>query len=231
MPVLERAFRRTYGLDLKEVFGDTDLAIGTYRYAVSRMIPDMTRLAWKAKRDEILAATPGLTEQDFVYTMSRQQYEQSYGTKYRKPGFLARFVVLLVKVLPKFGPFKPLAFEPLTSETERMFAESLVASNERYRASLTRIRSGQLALKDVDLDTGKPSTRGSNRLADETYADLLKEFADKKFVGVPVALCDDINHYYASKEPGRPANRKAAKQEREVERHLAALNESIGHIR
>jgi hypothetical protein len=86
-----------------------------------------------------------------------------------------------------------------------------------------------LALEDVDLDTGRSSTRGSNRLADETYADLLKEFADKKFVGVPVALCDDINHYYASKEPGRPANRKAAKQEREAERHLAALNESIGH--
>lgn len=229
MPVLERAFRSTYGLELEEVFGDTDLAIGTYRYAVSRMIPDMTRLAWKEKRDEILAATPGTSEQDFVYTMSRQQYERAYGTKYRKPGLLARFVVLLVKVLPKFGPFKPLAFEPLTSETERMFAESLVASNERYRVSLTSIRSGQLALEDVDLDTGRSSTRGSNRLADETYADLLKEFADKKFVGVPVALCDDINHYYASKEPGRPANRKAAKQEREAERHLAALNESIGH--
>ena len=62
MPVLERAFRNTYGLELREVFGDTELAVGTYRYAVSRMIPDMTRLAWKEKRDEILAATPGITE-------------------------------------------------------------------------------------------------------------------------------------------------------------------------
>src|SRR5262249_39589757 len=58
-PVLERAFRDTYGLELEDVFGDADLAIRTYRYAVSRVVPDMTRLAWQEKRDEILAATPG----------------------------------------------------------------------------------------------------------------------------------------------------------------------------
>src|SRR5262249_39292301 len=34
-PLLGRAFRETYGLDLKSVFGDIDLAVGTYRHAVS----------------------------------------------------------------------------------------------------------------------------------------------------------------------------------------------------
>lgn len=226
IPVLERAFRETYGLELKDVFGDTDLAIGTYRYAVSRMIPDMTRLAWREKRDEILAATPGLTESDVVYTMTRQQYEATYGTKYRKPGVLARFVVMLVKILPKFGPFKPLAFEPLTPETEKMFGESFQVANARYRAALAALRAGQLELKDVDLDTGKPSMRGSNPLADETYADLLEEFADKKFAGVPDELRRDINHYYASRTESQAADKKAAKQEREAARLLAALNES-----
>src|SRR5689334_21440349 len=32
-PLLERAFHETYGLELKDVFGSVDLAIGTYRYA------------------------------------------------------------------------------------------------------------------------------------------------------------------------------------------------------
>jgi hypothetical protein len=226
IPVLERAFRETYGLELKEVFGDTDLAIGTYRYAVSRMIPDMTRLAWREKREEILAATPGLTEQDVVFTMTRQQYETAYGIKYRKPGLLARFVVLIMKVLPKFGPFRPLAFEPLTAETEKMFAESFKVSNSRYRDALAAIRAGQLELKDVDLDTGKPSTRGLNPLADETYADLLEEFADQKFASVPAELRHAINDYYASRLPSQP-NRKASKQEREAAKRLAALNEAV----
>ena len=38
--VLDRAFRDTYSLELDDVFGDLDLALGTYRHAVSAVIPD-----------------------------------------------------------------------------------------------------------------------------------------------------------------------------------------------
>ena len=71
-PLLERAFQETYGLKLKDVFGDVGLAIGTYRRAASQIIPDVTRAAWREKRDEILAATPDVAEQDFVYRMTRR---------------------------------------------------------------------------------------------------------------------------------------------------------------
>src|SRR6266550_3698547 len=37
MPALERAFSDTYGLQMKDLFGDLDLAIGTYRHAVSEI--------------------------------------------------------------------------------------------------------------------------------------------------------------------------------------------------
>ena len=127
-PLLERAFRVTYGLELKDVFGDVDLAIGTYRRAASQIIPDVTRIAWREKRDEIVSVTPDVTERDFVYTMTRQEYEEAFGTGYRKPGLLVRLVVAVFKVLPTFGPFKPLAFEPLPPETERMFLDSFGAS-------------------------------------------------------------------------------------------------------
>ena len=227
MPVLERAFRETYGLELRDLFGDTELAIGTYRYAVSRMIPDMTRLAWREKRDEILAATPDLTEEDVVFTMTRRQYEETYGTRYRKPGLLARFVVMIFKVLPRFGPFKSLAFEPLNTEAEQLFLDSFEASSAFYRRSLDVLRIGRLALSDVDLDTGNPSARGANPLADETYADLLAELAEMKFASVPAALRRDINEYYARPNSPQPASRKAAKRERQAERHLNLLNASI----
>ncbi|HZM60693.1 MAG TPA: zinc dependent phospholipase C family protein, partial [Vicinamibacterales bacterium] len=126
-PLLERAFRETYGLELDDVFGNVDLAIGTYRHAASETIPDITRVAWREKRDEILAANPSVTEREFVFTMTRGDYERDYGTSYRKPGLFARLVVAVFKVLPKFGPFRPLAFTPLSGETERMFLDSFAA--------------------------------------------------------------------------------------------------------
>jgi len=209
------------------VFGDTDLAIGTYRRAVSTVIPDMTRLAWKEKRDEILEATPDLAEGDIVYSMTRREYEQAYGLKYRKPGLFARFVVMVFKVIPKFGPFKPLAFEPLTSEAQALFDESFSAATARYRDSLRALRSRTLPLNDVDLDTGQPVRRGANPLADETYADLLKNLAATQFADVPPALRTDINEHFASRAVAQRSDRKSAKQEREAARRLAALNGAV----
>src|SRR6266404_8430964 len=44
-PVLERAFLKTYGIELKDVFVSVDLSIGTFRRSVSKVIPEMTRVA------------------------------------------------------------------------------------------------------------------------------------------------------------------------------------------
>jgi Zinc dependent phospholipase C len=185
--VLERAFRETYGLELKDVFGDVDLAISTYRRAASQVIPDITRVAWREKRKEILEATPDVAEANVVYTMTRADYDKQYGTAYRKAGLLARLVVMVFKVLPKFGPFRPLAFTPLTTETERMFLDSFERSGEQFRVLLRSVRDGRLSFADTDLDTGKPPSPGVNRLADKTYVDLLKKLTKKKAV-IPVAL-------------------------------------------
>ncbi len=207
-PVLERAFRDTYGLELKDVFGDIDLAIGTYRRAASQIIPDVTRVAWREKRDEILAATPDVKEQDFVYSMTRREYEDKYGTGYRKPGFFVRFIVAVFKVVPKFGPFKPLAFEPLTVETERMFLKSFDASRARYRGLLLDQREGRLSLSEMDLDTGRRPIRGVNRLADETYAELLEKLQRRKFAGVSPLLRRSLDEHYqatAQRRATRPA--------------------------
>jgi hypothetical protein len=187
-PLLERAFRETYGLELGDVFGNVDLAISTYRHAASETIPDITRVAWREKRDEILAANPSVTEREFVFTMTRGDYERDYGTSYRKPGLFARLVVAVFKVLPKFGPFRPLAFTPLSGETERMFLDSFAASRERYRVLLQSVREGRVAIADTDLDTGKVPVRGTNALADRTYEKLRKELARKKDVAIPTAL-------------------------------------------
>ena len=197
-PVLERAFRATYGLALDDVFGDVDLAIGTYRRAASEIIPDVTRMAWRDKRDEILAANPNLAERDFVFRrMTRREYDEKYGTSYRKPGLFSRIVVAIFKVVPKFGPFKPLAFKPLTPEAERMFLESFAESRARYRQLLRSARDGRVDLGDTDLDTGVRPAGGVNPLADETYEDLVKKLAKTK-AAVPAELRQAIQAHYTA---------------------------------
>jgi hypothetical protein len=221
-PLLERVFQETYGLELKDVFGDVDLAINTYRRAASQIVPDITRVAWRDKRDEILAVMPNIREEDFVYSLSRQQYETKYGTKYRRPGLLARFIVFISKIVPKIGPFKPLAFEPLTPETERMVLESFEASRTEYQNSLVALRAGSLTLRDTDLDTGQRPAPRVNSLADETYADLVTALAKKKVTGIGPALHRTLTEHFAQSRL-RASDRKLRKKEERATLDLAAL--------
>src|SRR5579862_5916820 len=41
--VLERAFQDTYGIEMKDVFGNVTLALGSYRHTVGSIIPGMTQ--------------------------------------------------------------------------------------------------------------------------------------------------------------------------------------------
>jgi len=173
-PLLERAFRATYGLELKDLFGDEDLAIGTYRHAIGTTIPEMTRLAWEDKQDEIRARTPDVGRENFVFSLTREQYDAQYGTGYRKPGILTRVLFYIMKIVPKVGPLRPLAFEPLTAEAERLFLESFATAGGRFRDWVLALRKGPLMLDNSDLDTGGPPNPAENPLVAETNAELTK---------------------------------------------------------
>src|SRR5512143_3420006 len=77
--LLERAFSETYGIEMKHALVNQDLAIGTYRHAVVTTIPEMTKVAWGKKRDEIQKVVPNAKKETVVFNLSRQQYEKKYG--------------------------------------------------------------------------------------------------------------------------------------------------------
>ena len=95
--VLERAFHDTYAVEMKDVFGNLTLALGTYRYGIRSIVPGMTRIAWNLKKDEIHKEIPGITRKKFLYNLSRSSYENEWGTEYRKPG-------IGTKILTFFSP-------------------------------------------------------------------------------------------------------------------------------
>jgi hypothetical protein len=180
--LIERAFIATYGLEMKDLFLDTDLAIGSYRYAVSNLIPNLTRAAAKSNKDLV------------VYTHNRREFEKEYGTKYQRPGFFARFIIMLAKIMPRIGPFRTLAFDPPTPEAEKMFLDSFARARTRYRGMLDNLRANRLNLQNLDFDTGEPTRMGEYPLADETYAELVMKLGERPTV--PPAMRQDIDRFY-----------------------------------
>ena len=173
-PLLERAFYETYGLDMPDLFISEDLAVGTFRHAVAKTIPNVTKVAWSKKQNQIRQTTPGAVRERFVLTLPRVEYEKKYGTDYMKPHGFARVLGWFYVLVPKIGPLRPLSFKVPTPEAEKLFLESLTRTRTRYRSELEALRAGRLTLPNIDLDTGKRSAPGEYALADRTEADLQK---------------------------------------------------------
>jgi hypothetical protein len=174
-PLLERSFEATYGLEMDDLFLNQELAIGTFRYAVGKTIPDVTKVAWEKKQEQIQKNTPGAVRDQFVMTLPRTAYEKEYGKDYRKPSGFGRVLGFLYKLLPKIGPLKPLSFKVPTPEAEKMFLDSLARSRARFGDAMGDLRRGQLQLPNVNLDTGRVESAGSYPIADET----VREYQEK----------------------------------------------------
>jgi zinc dependent phospholipase C len=198
MPGLERAVRGTYGLEMQDLFTNLDLAVGTYRHAVSTLIPEMTKVAWRDKQQDILHISPQMQEAAFVFRITPREYTLEYGVDYTTPKWYARFLGVLFKLLPKFGPFRPMAFTVPTPEAEQLFLESFVATQERYRGWLAAVRQHELQIANRDLDTGVVTVIGEYARADTTYARLLDKLSRRKFKDLPPELARNIAAFYGS---------------------------------
>ena len=154
------------------------MALGTYRYSVSKVLPELTKTAWSAKKKEIQKLQAGITKRKFVYRLPRSAYEKEWDRSYQRPGPWARFLAWLISVLPKIGPLKALSFKVPTAEAEKLFIASFNTTSNRYKELLGETRSDRLQLPNQNFDTGRPTRRGDYRMADETYEKLLEKFAD-----------------------------------------------------
>jgi len=195
-PLLERAFRNTYGIELKDVFFNIDLSIGSFRRSISTVIPEMTRVALELKKDEMVKEDPTFAKKKFLYNLKRTEFEREWGKSYQKPGIGARILAVLFRLVPKVGPLKALAFRMPSSDTETLYLQSVNATVEQYRIYLHGLAAGKLTLENRDFDTGKPTKAGEYRLTDDAYAHLLGKLADARFSDVPPALRQNILHFY-----------------------------------
>jgi hypothetical protein len=221
-PVLERAFLDTYDLKLEDVFGDVDLAIGSYRRGVSQMIPGMTRVALLSRREQIVKDTPNFDQKKFLYLLSRAQYEKEWGTIYRKPGLGTRILAFFLKIMPKFGPFRAAKFKIPTQQTEDMYIKSVNETVDNFSRLLAQASRGELDLPNRDFDTGRETHAGEYVLTDQTYARLVHDLVAKNPGPLPPALRQDILHFY-SDDTAPIATKKKPKSWQKLKEDLEKL--------
>lgn len=221
-PLLERAFQETYGIKLSDVLGDADLAIGSFRRAVSNFIPAMTRAALLNRRADIVRETPNFQEKKFLYRLSRTNYEKEWGRGYRKPGFGSRVLAFLLRIIPKRGPATALNFKIPNTKTEDMYIKSMNETMDSYHAVLRQAQHGDVKLSNVDFDTGRQTEPAEYSLADQTYAHLLNDLAKHNFSGLSPQLRANFLTFYS--HPNVPHRTKKNRKEwDQTERDLQQL--------
>ena len=223
-PLLDRAFRETYGLELASVLDNETAAIGSYRHAISSTIPKATRVAWALKKDEIQRDFPTMTRKRFLYNISRASYEKEWGKDYRAPTAEEKFLAFLFRLIPKIGPLKALALRTPTPQTEQLFERSFNATLAEYRRLLSDYDDGRLALLNDNFDVGAVTLPGQYFLNDKTYAALLDRLSRQNFSGMSAELQSEILRFYS--DPAAPyatrSDRKAWARVQEEFQHLRA---------
>jgi Zinc dependent phospholipase C len=197
-PLLDKAFQETYSVELKSVFSDFDLSVGTYRYSVSKAIPTATKVAWETNKDQIQKDIPGITKEKFLYHISRSSYEKNWGRQYQKPGFKDSLLAFLFRLVPKIGPFSVFKFKTPTPAAEKLFEASFSQSVTDYERFLHEQKdSGKINLVNDNFDTGTVTGPGQYPLADQTYAQLLDHLSKDHFAQVSPELRKILLDFYS----------------------------------
>jgi hypothetical protein len=210
-PLLERVFPVVYGMQLKDVLTHEDMAVGSYRYAVSHMIPEMTQVALQTHKKELMHETPDFAKKKFLYRLSRSDYEKQWGKDYKKPGVGTRILSTLFRYMPKVGPFKGLGFKSPTPQTEDLYFKSINLTVDQYRTFLEEVRHDKLVLPNTDLDSGQPTKAAEYTLTDEAYAKLLAHLSDRKFDLTSPELRDNILQFYSDPSAAIDTKKDAAR--------------------
>jgi hypothetical protein len=161
------------------------------------MIPEMTKIALRTHEKDMMKESPTFAKKKFLYRLSRSEYEKEWGKDYKKDGFKTRMFSVLLRYMPKIGPFKALAFNNPTPQTEELYFKSINTTVDQYRIYLEQVRAGSLELVNCDFDSGKETKAAEYSLTDDTYAKLLGQVTERKFDLTSAELRDNILSFYS----------------------------------
>ena len=206
--LLERAFQRTYGLELKDIYPDLPLSINSFRWSVKSFLPELTRAAWITKKNDIEKTQPGTTRRKFYYCISRHNYRNEWGKNYHKPGMEAYMLAVVIKLFPKVGLARIVKFKPPTKEAEDLFVKSFNRIVTDYALMLDKCEDGKLQLEDINFDTGIKTAPCQYTLTDETYKELLLKLSAEKKADLSNATRENLLDYFKTTPPELKNNKE-----------------------
>lgn len=218
---LEKVFRETYGLELRDLFVSYDVAINTYRWGFRTLIDEGTGIAWALYSQDIESLEPGVTSKQFVQVTSRADFAHEFGKAFLEPGYFVRLVGFVGNLLPSIGPLKRLPYKPLPQKVQQLYFRAFRNAYEEYLREVGAIAKDRAVLANLNLDTGRGSQFDRYPPADKTYVELLERNARKHFADMPKALADDMWAHFRNPVPALAFE----DNERDRQKALTALNE------
>lgn len=216
-PMLKRAFRKTYGLELPDQTVTLRLALFTYRKMASRFIPEMTEVAWAGRRKSLEERATGLHHKS-LFHLQRPVIEASWEQTRQRPGVGDKLTALVFRVIPKVGPLDAFDFHTPTEEAEQLLSDSLKATVADYEV---RVENFRFDPTDINLDTGRPTRPGEYHYGDLTFARLLHQLHRTHFASITPALQNKLLGFYS--DSTHDSMRRKARQWRRVQREVAEL--------
>ena len=140
-PLLEQAFQETYGLKVNDIIKHEDLAISTYRKAVSDLIPKFTSIAYVSYKDQIDKAQPGMEKSKFLYRLNRTEYRTEFGKEQIHVSAGGHIVAFLLHFVPKIGPFKALKLRLPDAQEQVLCLKSINSAEDQYKTYLAQIHA------------------------------------------------------------------------------------------
>ena len=220
-PLLERAVPVVYGLEMKDVVAHEDLAIGSYRFAVSRLIPEMTQVALKTHEKDMMARTPDFAKKKFFIVflapLTKRSGERTIPEAWSRRPHPGRIFAIHAENRSFQGTRLQ---ESYFADRGHVFQEHRCDRRSIPHLS-ARSANDSLQLPNTDLDSGKLTKSAEYSLADDTYAKLLDQLAGKKFDRMTPELRDNILDFYSDLS----ASIKTKKDQNDSKEVLAQLEQ------
>lgn len=218
-PLMQRAFLKTYGLNIKDVFRTPGLAVKSFSWVASDLFPDITLAAWVDKKDDIEDLNP--TVNSSFKCIANADFCGRYKYSHEKPGFVPHGIAMVMNVLPKAGPLKFYKIRVPGNEAEIIFMQSFDSVLCHYNSALRKLPQNDSFL-NIDFDTGNETWCGEYSTADCTYFALLLRLKCDHFRKVDRYLQQNIISFY-EKCSGRLQARAGKKKWNELSKALVQL--------
>jgi hypothetical protein len=223
---LEKVFRETYGVELRDLFVSYGVAINTYRWGFRTLIDEGTGIAWALYSQDIESLEPGVTSQQFAQVTSRADFVHEFGKAFLEPGYFVQFVGFIGNLVPNIGPLKRLPYKPLPQSVQQLYFRAFHNAYEEYIREVGAIAKNSAVLANLNLDTGRGSQFERYPPADKTYVELLERNARDHFANTPTDLTNDMHAHFSDPDAAL-AFETSQRDRREAVSALSELDSAV----